>query len=69
MKIKLINPTDRPEPRFVIESETDEDALLLKVFSRMPYHSKEKLHLIIFSETNSDEKNSFEFGWDVEENK
>jgi len=64
MKIRTADSTGRPEPQFVVEAETDEDCLFLKMFLQAPNYSKEKLMFWLHGWTSQNGKyKTFNFGW------
>ena len=68
MKIRLSDSTGRPEPQFVVEAESDEDRLFLKMFIYSPLYSKDKLIFHLHGHSGGNVGiSSFNFGWVVKQ--
>jgi hypothetical protein len=65
MKIRVAESTGRPEPQFVVEAETAEDRVFLKMFLTIrDYYPERKLALHMHGYgSNGHGYNSFNFGW------
>ena len=68
MKIRLSDSTGRPELQFVVEAESDEDRLFLKMFIYSPLYSKDKLIFHLHGHSGGGVGiSSFNFGWIVKQ--
>lgn len=63
MKTKIAESTGRPEPQFILETENNEEHLLVKMFLRIKDHSKEKLVLHLHGYQCGEGHCIFNFGW------
>lgn len=63
MKTRIAESTGRPEPQFILETENNEEHLLVKMFLRIKDHSKEKLVLHLHGYQCGEGHCTFNFGW------
>ena len=64
MKIRIADSTNRPEPQFVVEAESDNDRHILKMFCQISHHSKVKLKFWMHGySSDPNGYQSFNFGW------
>ncbi|MFZ4569725.1 MAG: CGNR zinc finger domain-containing protein [Bacteroidales bacterium] len=69
MKTRIAESTGRPEPQFILETENNEEHLLVKMFLRIKDHSKEKLVLHLHGYQCGEGHSTFNFGWIAEPEK